>query len=53
LAAALKSRHQAEVTLTPGSGGVLDVAVDGQIIFSKAQAGHFPTAEELLPLLPP
>ena len=37
----------AEVALLPGSGGVLDVRVDGELIFSRAQAGRFPEAKEL------
>ena len=37
----------AEVALVPGSGGVLDVRVDGELIFSRAQAGRFPEAKEL------
>lgn len=41
----------AEVELIPGSGGVLEVRVDGVEVFSKKKAGHFPTAQELLHLL--
>ena len=37
----------AEVALLPGSGGVLEVRVDGELIFSRAQAGRFPEAKEL------
>jgi selenoprotein W-related protein len=37
----------AEVALLPGSGGVLDVRIDGELIFSRAQAGRFPEAKEL------
>jgi selenoprotein W-related protein len=37
----------AEVALLPGTGGVLDVRVDGELIFSRAQAGRFPEAKEL------
>ena len=37
----------AEVALVPGTGGVLDVRVDGELIFSRAQAGRFPEAKEL------
>ncbi len=42
---------QAEVELIAGSGGVLDVVVDGIEVFSKKKAGHFPSAEELLALI--
>jgi selenoprotein W-related protein len=37
----------AEVALLPGTGGVLDVRVDGELIFSRAQAGRFPESKEL------
>jgi len=36
-----------EVALVPGAGGVFDVAVDGEVIFSRAQAGRFPDAKEV------
>lgn len=35
-------------TLTPGSGGVFDVLVDGKLIFSKHHEGTFPDEDELL-----
>ena len=37
----------AEVALLPGSGGVLEVRLDGELIFSRADAGRFPEAKEL------
>jgi selenoprotein W-related protein len=36
-----------EVALVPGSGGVLDVRLDGELIFSRASAGRFPESREL------
>ncbi|MDD5757754.1 MAG: Rdx family protein [Desulfobulbaceae bacterium] len=42
---------KAEIELIAGSGGVLDVAVNGSEIFSKKKTGHFPTAEELYTLI--
>jgi selenoprotein W-related protein len=36
-----------EVALVPGSGGVLDVRVDGELIFSRRAQGRFPEAKEL------
>lgn len=41
-----------EVTLTKGSGGVLDVVLDGQLIFSKKQIGRWPEVSELLARIP-
>lgn len=35
-----------------GSGGVLDVALDGKLIFSKKQAGRWPEVSELLEKIP-
>jgi selenoprotein W-related protein len=34
--------------LTPGSGGVFDVTVDGKLIFSKKKVGRFPEVQEIL-----
>jgi predicted Rdx family selenoprotein len=31
-----------------GSQGQLDVIVDGNVVFSRQQAGRFPTAEEIV-----
>ena len=36
-----------EVALVPGRGGVLDVRVGGELIFSRAREGRFPEAKEL------
>jgi selenoprotein W-related protein len=37
----------AEVALVPGTGGVLDVRLDGELLFSRARTGRFPEAKEL------
>jgi len=31
-----------------GSGGVFDVVVDGELIFSKHEQGRYPEPEEIL-----
>ncbi len=41
-----------DATLTPGSGGVFEVTVNGQLVFSKKQEGRFPDTEEVLAHLP-
>jgi len=41
-----------EVMLIKGAGGVLDVVLDGQLIFSKKQAGRWPEVSELLAKFP-
>ena len=36
-----------EVALVPGTGGVLDVRLDGELIFSRKREGRFPESKEL------
>ena len=36
-----------EVALVPGTGGVLEVKLDGEVIFSRAREGRFPESKEL------
>lgn len=40
-----------EVALVPGTGGVLDVRLNGELIFSRKVAGRFPEAKELKQLI--
>jgi selenoprotein W-related protein len=35
-----------------GSGGVFEVVLDGQLIFSKKQVGRFPDVAEILEKIP-
>lgn len=35
------------IALKPADKGVFDVVLDGKLIFSKNQAGRFPTLEEI------
>ncbi|HYD34308.1 MAG TPA: SelT/SelW/SelH family protein [Methylophilaceae bacterium] len=39
------------VSLVPGSGGVLEVRLNGEQIFSRKEAGRFPEAKELKQLV--
>lgn len=41
----------AEVALSPGTGGVFEVRLDGEVLFSRRQAGRFPEARELKQLV--
>ena len=41
----------AEVALAPGSGGVFDVRLNQELIFSRAQQKRFPDAAELKQLV--
>lgn len=36
-----------EVALVPGSGGVLDVRLDGDLVWSRSDEGRFPELKEL------
>ncbi len=40
-----------EVTLTRGSGGVFEVTVDGNLVFSKKAEGRFPEDQEAIDLV--
>ena len=37
----------AEVALIPGGGGVFEVRLDGELLFSRKAAGRFPESKEL------
>jgi selenoprotein W-related protein len=41
----------AEVVLAPGIGGVFDVKLDGELIFSRKLEGRFPESKELKQLI--
>lgn len=50
LAQELLSAHKddiAGVTLVPGRGGIFDVRVDGNLVFSQKETGRFPEPREL------
>jgi len=36
-----------EVALIPGTGGIFEVRLDGETIFSRKQEGRFPESKEL------
>ncbi len=40
-----------ELALIPGGGGVFEVRLDGETLFSRRQAGRFPEAKELKQLV--
>lgn len=40
-----------EVALVPGTGGIFEVSVDGELVFSRKQAGRFPESKELKQLV--
>lgn len=40
-----------EVALVPGGGGIFEVVLDGETLFSNKQAGRFPEAKEIKQLV--
>lgn len=37
--------------LVPGTGGIYDVDLDGERVFTKAMLGRYPEPDEVVPLL--
>jgi len=52
LAAEIKQARGIDVSLIKGDGGTFDVVADGNLIFSRKQAGRFPELNELLEKIP-
>ena len=50
--AEIKKARGIDATLIPGSGGQLEVVLDGKLIFSKKQTGRWPEVSELLEMIP-
>lgn len=49
MAAELKVKMDVEAELVAGSGGVFDVIVDGQVVYSKQSSGNkFPVNDALV-----
>jgi selT/selW/selH-like putative selenoprotein len=40
-----------ELVLVPGRGGVFDVHVDDDLVFTKKMLGRYPQPDDVLPLL--
>ena len=51
MAAALKDQFNVESKLIEGSGGVFEVRVDGDLVFSKKIAGRFPEDSEIIEIM--
>lgn len=51
MAAELQEGLSVEPRLVPGGGGVFEVTVDGDLVFSKKQLKRFPEAGEVLGLV--
>jgi selenoprotein W-related protein len=37
--------------LVPGRGGIFDVHLDGELLFTKKMIGRYPQPDDVLPLL--
>ena len=48
LAGKLKKAYAVEATLQEGAGGVFDVTVDGELVYSKHRTGQFPDEAALV-----
>ena len=42
-----KFGNDIEIELIPSSGGVFEVSLDGQLLFSKQKTGRFPEQKEV------
>jgi selenoprotein W-related protein len=40
-----------EVVVVPGKGGIFDVHVDGDLVFTKKMIGRYPDPPDVLPLI--
>ena len=45
------STEVGEVALVPGTGGVFEVRVNGEVVWSRAEKGRFPEMKELKQLV--
>jgi selT/selW/selH-like putative selenoprotein len=52
LAAEIKKARGIDATLIKGSGGQLEITLDGQLIFSKKQTGRWPDLSDVLEKIP-
>lgn len=43
----MRNKFDEEAKLVPGSNGIFDVIVDGELIFSKFKTGRFPNPGEV------
>tara|TARA_B100000676_G_scaffold296984_1_gene338001 strand:+ start:2324 stop:2491 length:168 start_codon:yes stop_codon:yes gene_type:complete len=48
LAGKLKKAYSVDASLREGAGGVFDVTVDGDLVYSKHQTGQFPDEARLV-----
>lgn len=51
MSAEIEQQFQIKPVLTPGGGGVFDVTVDGELVFTKRTSGRFPNVGEVVGLI--
>jgi len=39
------------VEVVPGDGGIFDVHLDGELVFTKSMLGRYPYPDDVVPLL--
>ncbi len=39
------------VEVVPGTGGIFDVHLNGELVFTKSMLGRYPEPDEVMPLL--
>ena len=47
----LKKEFGADIELVAGGGGIFDISVDSEMVFSKFAEGRFPQPEEVIGLI--
>ena len=47
----LRKELDATTELIPGSGGVFDIKVEGELVYSKFKTGRFPEPAEIVRML--
>ena len=47
----IKNEFSIETELIKGGGGIFDVKLDGELIYSKSQTGFFPTDDDIREIL--
>ena len=40
-----------ELEVVPGVGGIFDVHVDGELVFTKSMIGRYPQPDDVVPLI--
>jgi selenoprotein W-related protein len=53
LVTAIRKVHggKIETKILPGSGGVFDVQIDGDLVYSKWDTGRFPSNDQILAMI--